>query len=318
MVFVEASTHNNGTLKLITFCLIIGGVTLYRGLRKFLTKRKVEDLALSKITSAAQGLIEIEGQAWPTALRKCIDGRPVCFWSVQVQEYRSSGKNSKWETVYTFETSDDFLALDDTGACLIQPLSAQLEISETIIPKNKMSELQLSFLSDSLPLAARYFQGGGGIFGSLFENNVRLIEKKILAGAPIYARGHFYTTTEHTHAVAIGDINSYKNQIKKVTSANYQKVMFDSNRDGKISEEELRSGHSAAANMFMRRDDVQSIKIAGKITSASEHGLIIADIYQKYLIARMSLSSLVQIWGGVAALGIGFYFLSLYLTHQLS
>jgi hypothetical protein len=307
--FIEAARDQQEVFKVALTLMLLGGMSVAFGLKKFLTKRKIEDTARSKISAAPQGLVEVEGQAWPTIARKCIDGRPVCFWSIKVQEYRKSGKNSSWQTVYTYATSDDVLVLDESGACLVGPANAQLEITERTLSRNKMSAVQMEFLSAAAPMAARYFSGGAGFWNSLTGGNIRVIEAKILAGGPVYVRGEFSTNAEQTHAVAVGDIASYSGQLKKISTPAYQRTMFDTNRDGTLSEEELISGHSAAANAFLRVGGVQSVKISGKITAGSEHGLILADIYQGYLIKRAAFVSMFGIWGGLALVGAGLFIL---------
>lgn len=287
--------------------MIFGGVSLFYGLKQFLTKRKIEDTARSKISAAPQGLVEVEGQAWPTQQRKCIDGRPVCFWSIQVQEYRKQGKNSSWVTVYSYTSSEELIVLDGSGACLVHPENAQLEVVENTIGRNKMSESQMNFLCEAAPMAARYFNVGKGFWASLGAGSVRVIEKKILAGGPIYVRGVFHTSADQSHAVAVGDFASYAGQLPKISTAAYQRTMFDSNRNGELSEEEMMNGHSAAANSHLRRGGVQSVRVAGKITAHSDHGLILADIYQNYLLKRAAWKSFTGIWGGLALLGLGLY-----------
>ncbi|MBS1971004.1 MAG: hypothetical protein JSU04_11890 [Bdellovibrionales bacterium] len=307
MNFVEAARDQQEVFKVALTLMLFGGMSVAFGLKKFLTKRKVEDTARSKISSAPQGLVEVEGQAWPTIARKCLDGRPVCFWSIRVQEYRRSGKSSSWHTVYSYATSDEVLVLDESGACLVHPENAQLEITERTIPRNKMSSVQMEFLAAAAPMAARYFNGGTGFWNSFTGGNVRVIEAKLLAGGPVYVRGEFRTSADQTHAVAVGDIASYSGQLKKMNSQAYQRVMFDTNRDGKLSEDELINGYSAAANAFLRIGGVQSVKVSGKITAESEHGLILADIYQGYLVKRAAFISMAGIWGGLALVGAGLF-----------
>lgn len=309
MEWFEAARQQNEMMKVIMMTLAFGGMSLFYGLKQFLMKRKVEDTARSKISAAPQGLVEVEGQAWPTAVRKCIDGRPVCFWSIKVQEYRKRGKSSSWETVYSYTSSEELIVLDESGACLVHPESAQLELVETTIGRNKMSESQMNFLSEAAPLAARYFNVGKGFWASLSAGSVRVVEQKILAGGPIYVRGQMMTSADQSHAVAVGDVASYSGQLPKMNSETYQRTMFDSNRDGQLTETELMNGHAAAANTYLRKGDVQSVRVTGRISAHSEHGLILADIYQKYLVARATLKSYAGIWGGLALIGLGFFLL---------
>ncbi len=307
MDFIEATRNQQEVFKVALTLMLLGGGSVVFGFKKFLSKRKIEETARSKISSAAQGLVEVEGQAWPTIARKCLDGRPVCFWGIRVQEYRRSGKSSSWHTVYSYSTSDEVLVLDESGACLVCPQQAQLEITERTIPRSKMSSVQMEFLVAAAPMTARYFSGGAGFWNSFTGGNIRVVETKLLAGGPVYVRGDFRTNIDQTHAVAVGDITSYSGQLKKMGSTAYQRVMFDANRDNKLSEDELINGYSAAANAFLRVGGVQSVKISGKITADSEHGLILADIYQGYLVKRAAFVSMAGVWGGLALVGVGLF-----------
>lgn len=305
MSIIDALMKSGEATKPAVYCMMIGLVGIANGYRKFRTRRKIENTARSKISTAPQGLVEVEGQAWPTAVRKSLDGRPVCFWSIEVQEYRKSGKNSSWQTVYTYASSEELLVFDGSGVCLVHPEAAELSLLATIIGRDDMSELQRSFLAEAAPLAARYFSSSKGLWTMITENPVRVVEKKILAGGPVYVRGEFYTSADQSHAVAVGDANSYSGKLGKISSKTYQRAMFDGNKDGKVSEKEFIDGHSAAANIFLRQRGVQSVKIAGKITANSEHGLFLADVHQTYLLGR--LATFGSIWGGLALFGVGLF-----------
>lgn len=270
---------------------------------------------MQKIAATTSGLAAIQGQAWPTASRKCLDGRPVCFWGIEVQEWSSSGKNGHWETIYSFESGEEFLVIDGTGICAIKPQSAQLELTELVINQSKMTDFQKYLLSQPLPLIADYFktETKKSFLGFRYKarDRYRLIEKKILAGGPVFARGHYCTEEESTQSVAVGDLSSYRNYLRKISSPYYQSKMFDTNRNGQLSEDELTNGHAAAANYFLRNDDLQSIKVSGQITATTTHSLIIGDSHRNYLINRMDIFSIIQVVGGLAVLGIGIYIWSL-------
>ncbi len=48
------------------------------------------------------------------------------WWSCRVEELRSNGKNSHWETIKQVGSNDLFYLEDPTGRVLVNPLGAEL------------------------------------------------------------------------------------------------------------------------------------------------------------------------------------------------
>jgi hypothetical protein len=301
------------SIKGIAALIILGTMGVFRGLKTFNEKRKIEDTACSKIVSAPQGLVEVQGQAWPTGNLKCMDGRPVCYWDLRVQRYQKSGRNSSWVTVYHFQSPDPVIILDGSGACLVVPEKADIQALEKISYVQKISQDDRDQLTRALPEAAEYFSLAGHILGGLFSGNVRVVEKKILAGGPVYARGEFGTQFGSI-AKAVGDYQGYQGQYQKINSPGYLARMFDANHDGRISDEEMINGHSFAASAFLRQGSQQDVAVCGHMYWSESHGLLIADAHQDYLLKRLDLASFVLLWGGALAFSLGIFLLFLKLT----
>lgn len=304
-MFFQASTDSSAKLALF---LIVGGiVSIAKGYRAFANRRKVQDTPCSKIASAPQGLVEVQGQAWPTAQLQCLDGRPVCYWGLAVEELRRHGKGTQWVVVFTFTSSDDILVTDASASCRVIPSEAQFEVEKLVIPASKLTDENRRVLGLRAPFALRHLSPG--VLGGLFSPKVRLTETKILAGAPIYVRGEFSTSVDQTYAVAVGDHTGFRMQMTKLSSAGYQANLFDRNRDGKISEEEMTSGCAAAASRFLRNAESQSVAVTGFFQAEPTHGLLIADAHQSHLLARLGFHTLLYLWGGLVSFSLGVFIL---------
>jgi len=92
--------------------------------------RQIHDLPTSKITSAAQGYVELLGRG------ELLDGTPVisrlggqrcCWYRYQIEEEKS---DNKWEIIDQGTSLAHFLLVDDTGQCVISPEGAEVVTSE--------------------------------------------------------------------------------------------------------------------------------------------------------------------------------------------
>ncbi|RYZ71327.1 MAG: hypothetical protein EOP09_04825 [Proteobacteria bacterium] len=298
---------NDSEFKTILFMIVAGTACIVAGYRAFRNKRNVEDTACSKIASAAQGLVEVQGQAWPTNTIRSVEGRALCYWEIAVQQYKKRGKSSSWVTVYQHKTSDPLIVTDGSASCLIVPEKSELTALEKIFPVHKISQEQRDQLSRSLPEAAAYLSLAGQILGGIFGSNVRIVEKKIMAGAPIYVRGEF-STMSGSVAKAVGDYEGYLGQYAKINAPGFQARMFDVDRNGRISEQEHINGYAFAASAFAHRSEVQTVGMAGHIYFTDQHPLLIADVHEHHLVRRLGLRSFLSLWGGVILLALGIYF----------
>lgn len=118
----------------IIIILIIGfgfGIFLFiAGFSKLKQKRLIENIPTSKIRSLAMGLVEVYGEAIskkeplisPLSNSKCV------YYRLTVEEYRSSGKSSRWVTIDREEKREQFYVKDETGKVLIDPKKAEIDI----------------------------------------------------------------------------------------------------------------------------------------------------------------------------------------------
>src|SRR5690349_9054124 len=98
------------------------------GLRNLQEKRLLQNTPLSRIRSAAMGIVALSGTARPRQLQRSpFTGRDVCWWRFRVEEERSNGKTTYWATVLSRDCNDVLYLDDPTGSVLVNPTGAQLQ-----------------------------------------------------------------------------------------------------------------------------------------------------------------------------------------------
>lgn len=142
--------------------------------------RIIEDTPTSKIRSAHQGYVELIGIA------KEDGGLPVlsplsqthCLWyRFQVEEYRSTGKNSRWHVIRRGSSDAPFMIDDGSGLCFLFPEGAEVR-----------SHRRRQWRGSS-----RLPQAGGDRDSGVFSlgGRYRFTEYLLQDGDPIYALGEF-------------------------------------------------------------------------------------------------------------------------------
>lgn len=193
----------------------------------FVRKRTVENTPTSKIRSAAQGYVELEG------LGKLMDGDEIiapltgrmCTWySYQIEERRRSGKNDKWVTIEKATSDDLFLLVDNTGQCVVDPEGASVTPAE----KNTW------YGHGKRPASGPKVRGG---FFNLGGGRYRYTEKRMHPGDPLYGIGLFNTV-----GGAGGDFNidADLRDLLREWKQDSEKLLarFDKNKDGEIDMQE--------------------------------------------------------------------------------
>lgn len=233
----------------LAILVLCGLYAIYLSFQTFYRKRLVEDLPTSRIHSAAQGYIELEGTA------KLMDGTPIvapysgvrCAWYYfRVEERESNGKDTHWRTLNS-GTSDDLFLLDDgTGECVIDPENA------VVTPNSKESWYSSSMSSSpmfgTIPRAQR-FQGSSGF------NKYKYTEHRIEVGAPLHVIGFFHSLSGGEYVDINADVKELLREWKKDSIRLLER--FDANGDGEIDMEEWQTARKTAyEEVLMRHQDL--------------------------------------------------------------
>ncbi|RMG52098.1 MAG: hypothetical protein D6717_12290, partial [Gammaproteobacteria bacterium] len=110
---------------------VTGLVLLWTGWRRL---RLVEDVPTSKIRSAAQGVVELQGtaRALPGPELVAPGTQIPCLWyRYRLEERVHHGQHDSWRTVESRTSGDLFLIEDETGRCIIDPDDAEVIPSAT-------------------------------------------------------------------------------------------------------------------------------------------------------------------------------------------
>lgn len=290
------------TVAIVVILACLGGFT---GAFWFLIRKRVlEDIPTSKIRSAAQGYLELNGfghlMEGPQIIAP-LSGTPATWYSFKVEEYRNAGKRSSWVTIEKATSDGLFLLVDDTGKCIIDPEGAD------VIPTVSESWYGTARRPQSGPKLSRGRWAGG---------RFRYTEKRMHAGDKLHAIGLYKTVGG---ASTEFNINAEVVMLLKRWKADSQSMLlkYDDNKDGQIDVHEWETVRNGALQHVVgqHRDykHIPSVNVLCKtqdprrpfILSALPQGHLIKR-YSRYsagLIAVFFLSGTFAIW----ILGLRFY-----------
>jgi len=196
----------------IVCLLCIAAIALAAWLAAMRRRRRIGDTPTSKIVSAAQGFVELQGIGRPfpdNPVRSPLNGLP-CLWYLHTVEEKDS--DGKWQQIQRSESDISFVLDDGTGTCLVDPEGAE------IICHRK----------------ERATRGGQ-----------RITEWKLIERDPVYALGEFKTFGgHHLELDPQADLKELLNDWKKEPATLRQR--FDLDGDGEISETEWELVRAAA------------------------------------------------------------------------
>lgn len=183
--------------------------------------RTIAGTPTSKVASAAQGYVELQGRGrdYEPRLISKLRGLP-CLW----YRYRVEEKNheNKWRVIDSGETTEPFFLDDGTGKCIIDPAGAE------ILTRDK---------------------------DSWYQSQYRYTEWKLIGGDELYAIGHFKTVGGSTHQTTLNDevkqvLLEWKLDMPKL------RERFDLNNDGVFDEQEWMLARQAAKREAAKRLNV--------------------------------------------------------------
>jgi hypothetical protein len=273
------------TFAIILVLLTVGG--FIGAFYFFLRKRIIEDTPTSRITSAAQGYVELSG------IGKLIDGSIIagpltgitCTWySYTVEEHRQSGKNSHWVTVDQGISDNLFLLVDESGEAVIDPEKANVTPSAT----------DVWYGHSRHPEPRRGHTGEKESFFTVGIGGYRCTEKRMHPEDKFYAIGLFDTVGgagfEYNTKVDVGHLlRDWKKNSEDLLAR------FDVNKDGQIGIEEWQKVRVAALKQIQSQHAEQK-------TTAPVHMLSkTCDSRRPFLLSALPQSDLVKRYSIYAA-----------------
>jgi hypothetical protein len=183
--------------------------------------RASEDIATSRIQSAAQGYVELQGVARPLddgALASPFLGLEAVWWKCT---HRTHGKNRN-RTPYVERTSTKRFYLEDaSGRCLIDPAGAQVTSSTT----HTWHAEQPGPPDPSTQALTPYI----------------CTETVLAPGTRLYVRGEFRTVRVGAQALDL-----MRDKLAAWQADDKKRAILDVDRDGKLSATELEAARRAA------------------------------------------------------------------------
>ncbi|GAB4347346.1 MAG: GIDE domain-containing protein [Gammaproteobacteria bacterium] len=273
---LEASTTDFWIGITVAAVLAAGGFVL--AFHFFHRSRLIEDVATSRIRSAAQGFVELEGIA------ETLKGEPIlsplsgeeCAWyRYRVEKYTRGSRNRRWRTVDRGVSDAIFLLRDGTGICVVDPEGAR------VIPHQKRV-----WYGDS-PRPSRVPETTSWWTLHLGGREYRYTEERLLPGFPLYAMGQFRTVgganeTFNTREEVRELLASWKGDPKAL------KERFDRNGDGEIDldEWERARGMALAEVRQRQRERASQPGVHTLSKPADNHPFLLSGKSQEELTAR--------------------------------
>ncbi len=163
-----------------------GAYFFWRGFYWLKQKSAIEDTPTSKIRSLAMGLAEIYGKVIPASkvFKSPFTGKDCVYYTYTIEEYRQSGKNSRWVIVDSGKETAHFFVADNTGKVLVDPKGAEIDIPLDF-------EFQSRFWKDPSPTIKKFLKSRRKSFEGFFglNKNMRYRERFIAPGDKLFVLG---------------------------------------------------------------------------------------------------------------------------------
>ncbi|MEW6445656.1 MAG: GIDE domain-containing protein [Pseudomonadota bacterium] len=282
--------------ELSVFTVILGVMTLfgmYAFLRMQARRRLMEDMPTSRIRSASQGYVELEGRARPMEGLPLVSPltRSECAWyRYRIEEKDTDSKgNTRWNTLESGRSSQLFILDDDTGECVVDPEDAEVDPVHKRVwygaMRHPLTQASSSFVKDLLS-----------------SSDYRYTEELILPGERVYALGLF-VSHDPLH-VSLNDrtrdtVIAWKNDPDKLRA-------FDHDGDGKLDAHEFDALRETARKHAEADHRVQAAAGQTHILRADPHGrpYVLSTHDQHKLAARLRLRAWLSLAAALGGLGL--------------
>ncbi|MGQ0586115.1 MAG: GIDE domain-containing protein [Gammaproteobacteria bacterium] len=267
--------------------------------------RLMENMPTSRLRSAAQGYVELEGDA------RLMEGPPIIapltktrcvWWNYRIEEKQQSGKNSNWVTIDKGRSDDCFELDDGTGKCVVDPDGAN------VIPRHSQTWYGSSRRPDTSPAIGRGWLRAG-------FSRYRYVEERLHFSEPLYALGTYRTQAGGPDS--FDEKLDLKELLEKWRADKKMMALFDVNKDGTVDQKEW----DAARRMAVKK--VREEHVQRAVGSTDLHILarprdgrpyILSGIPQAALIRRWRLSSFACL---AVAAGAGYVVLAALLARRM-
>lgn len=204
------------TIVFVCLPLIFGFICLYYGFYYLKNVRTIQDTPTSKIRSAAQGYVELQGiskSLLPTPTLGLLSQRPCAWYHFTIEWLNAIENTEQTQSVWTLlerGTSNEypFILEDNTGSCIILPLNAEIHSTARLI---WMGHTRIPNPPTTSFLRWLFWERWG---------RYRYTEYRLELDMPIVARGNFVTISSEDPLVQTNpDLLAYcqQNNVTKLS-----------------------------------------------------------------------------------------------------
>lgn len=253
----------------------------------FQRARIIEDTPTSKIRSAAQGYVELEGviRSLPELTLYSKLTNTLCVWYAYEIERYVGGKNKRWVSEEKDESKLHFIIEDETGRCLVNPVGA------AITPELKI----VWYGTTRHPAPGSAPTRTTGMF-SIGSGRYRYTEKRLHAGDSLYALGDFRTYNDIKQIPSLNEEISVKlNRLKQ--HKNYLHTHYDKNGDGQIDLQEWELARDTVMQLVKssyQHADGQGVNVLDK-PAEHRHPYLLSSFEQDELTSRYKTYSWISL-----------------------
>lgn len=242
--------------------------------------RVIEDTPTSRVRSAAQGYVELDGRGIlppGVEMRAPLTRLPCTWWSFKIEEVDGNRRSRNWTVVERGSSVAPFLLDDGTGTCLIDPRGAQVFAAHKTVwyGANRRPDVRI-------PDETAFF---GKIFDVFLRGDFRYTELRFTVNAPLYAIGAFRSVGGVANPGTSAAVTKLLREWKQDQPALMQR--FDSNADGLLDEREWEAARSAALAQVQRATLQQPV-------APSTHVLQHPGEGRSYLLAQCDAATLAR------------------------
>lgn len=256
--------------------------------------RVIEDTPTSRVRSAAQGYVELEGRARPLADTENLaplTQRDCVWWRYRIQhQTEAAGRNrrQRWRTVASGRSGQPFLLDDGTGECIVQPADAE------VLAVESTTWYGATPWPTRLPGAA--LPGAAG-------RDYRYFEERIHVHEQVYALGGFRSVS----ATADGGTEDATRMLLAEWKQDQEALTrrFDRDTDGSISLDEWEAARATARRTVERQRAERPATDALHVLGPPEKG-------QLFLLATFKAADLARRYRRRAYLAFGGFFAAVY------
>ena len=252
---------------LATVASCIGLYAFYQMMRKHHIARVIENTPTSKIRSAAQGYVELNGKAKlmngsilvsPLSTRTCVWYR---YKIEEEYEYQDSKGNTirSWRTIKSATSDDVFVIEDETGKCIIDPDDANVVVADKRV-----------WYDRSLLKSRRY------------------TEELITQNESLYAIGLFKTIDRTERHQFKRHVSELLRQWK--TSPNLLLLKYDKDNNGELNQQEWQQVRLAAEQQIRREYGQQYQQQALNLLAMAENN------DQAFILSTLSEEKLIKLF----------------------